>query len=243
MTQDQPVWYYTTKETGANPIGPVTPKQLRDLVRQGNVKHDTLVYGTDEKWVPAHRYSFLANELNKHTVKSPPAIKDFQPSSTPVQTRSTDAPRIPLSRSPLRRTTPKSIVDLFDWRFEKYLTPWIVRLTWLATLAMFSLWALGLLVGYVTSSIETVSVDGDDSGTGSDAVTDYDFREPDESEVSFDSPLDSQWMKWQAIRTVALLSAIVGCFFCLLWVRVLLELAIVAFNIANTLTDIEGKLT
>lgn len=39
-----------------------------------------------------------------------------------------------------------SLLDIFDWKFEKYLTPWIVRATWILCVGICALWIiLGLI--------------------------------------------------------------------------------------------------
>ncbi len=52
----------------------------------------------------------------------------------------------------------------------------------------------------------------------------------------------SDWLDGQMVRTVAFITLFIGVVVSLLWTRVVLELAIVAFNIANSLVSIDDKL-
>ena len=41
-----------------------------------------------------------------------------------------------------------SPLDIFDWRFKKYLTPWILRVSWLIVLLVAALWVLLAIVQF-----------------------------------------------------------------------------------------------
>lgn len=117
----------------------------------------------------------------------------------------------------------KSIWDLvLDWKFERYVTVMVVRVTWL-------LWVvttgLCILTIYIDAVIDL------DSGSKSRRVT----REWDEPRAVFRL---SDTAKDLIYRNIA----VAACLYALLWVRVLLESVIVIFNIATTLGRIENLL-
>ncbi len=120
-----------------------------------------------------------------------------------------------------------SPLDLLDWKFEKYLTPWIVRFTWLAVLTLAALWITLLTVSTVASLLpETDS---------SSRAIDYSFRSPQEAMPGHD------WLWFMVYRVIGFGTAIAITIIWLLWVRVLLEFAIVVFNMAKSLASIDEK--
>ena len=132
-------------------------------------------------------------------------------------------------RQHLRPAT--SWLDLFDWKFEKYLTPWIVRATWLACLVM-------VFVSVATILILTLlswAPDLDTSDGSQTPGTDYRGSE-------FRVPKPPEWLASRISKTVAGILAICSAMLGLLWIRVVLEIVIVVFNIATTLTSIDEKL-
>ncbi len=144
-----------------------------------------------------------------------------------------------ISRHSRRSTTPTSIIDFFDWKFEKYLTPWIVRATWVIALFTSALWALVMALAFL-------------GGTAVSDDTSDDTRRTSARRPSTSTPSDvgtrggssiSDWFAGQAVRTAAFITLIIGVIVGLLWTRVVLELAIVAFNIANSLVSIDDKLS
>jgi hypothetical protein len=138
-----------------------------------------------------------------------------------------------ISRHSRRSTTPTSIIDFFDWKFEKYLTPWIVRATWVIALFTSALWALVMALAFL-------------GGTAVSDDTSDDTRRTSARRLSTSTPIPISLggnRAAQAVRTVAFVTLFIGVIVGLLWTRVVLELAIVAFNIANSLVSIDDKLS
>jgi hypothetical protein len=107
-----------------------------------------------------------------------------------------------------------SILDLFDWKFEKYVTPLIVRITWiLAVASTVFILTLVLLGPEIWADIM--------AGSGS--------RRPSSKSGI---PL---WM----LKLILRIPLVVGALWALLWTRVFLELVIVIFHIANSVASIE----
>jgi hypothetical protein len=121
--------------------------------------------------------------------------------------------------------------DIFDWKFEKYLTPWIIRATWICCVAMGFIWsALIILLTLWSWAPEIVSSDAPSRPNAS-----YEVRES-----SF--PTAPDWLTSRVTATIAGISALCFVLILLLWIRVVLETAIVLFNIATTLLSIDRKL-
>ncbi len=137
-------------------------------------------------------------------------------------------PRItppPVSVLAARRTQQGSASDVlfhfFDWRFEHYLTPWIIRIMWV-------LFLVGAALSIVSFGLDAIGVEVGDVFGGRGPV---DFRpggpighrEPNGAFVF------ASRVVWFVVKCIALAML-------LLYVRVVLETLIVLFNIATTLT-------
>jgi hypothetical protein len=134
------------------------------------------------------------------------------------------------ARRTFREST--SWFDVFDWKFEKYLTPWIIRLTWIATLGVSALWIVGILILTVMSLAPEVT-----AGTASKRN-----RERGDSEIEYEiraPKVNMERMQRPIIAICSAATACIGVLIGLLWTRVILECAIVLFNMANSLTNIE----
>jgi len=129
-------------------------------------------------------------------------------------------PQFPTGQSTYRKAVSQrfessnSILDLFDWKFEKYITPLIIRITWIIVVA-------GFLCAFVFFMIgpEVWARIGSDSSSSSPGTG---FRIPD-------------WMIIIAVRVVQAMVMVIM----LLWIRVILESMIVIFNIARGISNIE----
>ena len=128
--------------------------------------------------------------------------------------------------------TSESLVDILDWRFRKYLTPWILRVTWVIVLVLAPLWILLLLVQIVGIWLPDLQWTADAGSQAADQLRRETLREP----------VLPWWFQMRVAATVWQISRIAGTAVAILWVRVVLELAIVLFNIATTLTTIEAEI-
>lgn len=128
--------------------------------------------------------------------------------------------QFPAGQSTYRKAVSKrfessnSILDVFDWKFERYVTPLIIRITWIIVVAGFLCAFVYFMIGpEVWASIGSGS-SSSTPGTG--------FRIPD-------------WMIIIAVRVVQAMTMVIM----LLWIRVILESMIVIFNIARGISNIE----
>lgn len=127
-----------------------------------------------------------------------------------------------------RRTGMEHVWWLLDLRFERYLTPWIVRFTWNAALLLglgaICLWTIGSLADLI-SSPAPASPSGGGSG----------FRfAPDFLLEVLDTRLARHALAW-CVQVIVVA-------FGLLYVRVICEAVIVLFHVSNTLTEIRKQL-
>lgn len=137
-------------------------------------------------------------------------------------------------RSAAQRTfqESKSPLDLFDWKFEKYLTPWIVRFTWVAVVVIAGLWLMFVTVSLLLTFVPDVAT----------PANDFEPSSPFSSSPQFEISLsDSPWLWLLVFRIVGGLTILFVTLIWLLWIRVLLESAIVIFNIARSLASIDEK--
>ncbi len=123
-----------------------------------------------------------------------------------------------------------SVCDIFfDFRFERYVTPHIIRLTWVVALI------LGIICAGIYS-YSALSVWLPESGRHPEAKQ----RMRVQVEIIDDilpSPRNSQkiWTSFASLLSVMFVA--IG----LLWIRVWLEMMIVIFNIALSIASIDKK--
>ena len=127
-----------------------------------------------------------------------------------------------------------SALDLLDWRFEKYLTPWIVRVTWIVVLTLSAIWLLLLTIGLAASMLPQGS---GETVTRSSSDSSYTVR-------SFGTPRSgaSAYVIRNTVAVMTYVTALFGLALFLLWVRVMLESLIVLFNIAESLNTIDSRI-
>jgi Zn-finger nucleic acid-binding protein len=130
-----------------------------------------------------------------------------------------------------------SYLDIFDWQFKKYLTPWILRVTWVLVLVAAGLWVIGNLFEIISYWLPAMEWGAEEAPAMARGIP---------REVKPAEPMLPLWL----IRLVAKFgNSVAGTLYgivkiaagaiALLLLRVVFEVAIVLFNIATTLTTIE----
>ena len=136
----------------------------------------------------------------------------------------------------------RSFWDLFDFRFEKSLTPWIVRLSWALILIVGALWIVATLVGMLWAVLPHIP-DSERFATGPQLKT----YSPAVGSITGNTPSSGTTSSLSsALRANFWLVGLTGCISLLLgvlWVRVVLESVLVLFNIAATVAQIDQKLS
>ena len=139
-----------------------------------------------------------------------------------------DGSRSRFRRSVDRRFQPAtSWLDFSDWKFEKYLTPWIVRITWILCLALTAI-AISLILRSVVVSW----------------AAETNMRLPTGRPKIFElqAPSLPGWLSSRVASTVSGFTLVFSALLTLLWTRVILEMVIVFFNVATTLTAIDKRI-
>ena len=115
--------------------------------------------------------------------------------------------------------TPKSWLALFDWRFEYYLTPWIIRFLWIAflliTAVLFLLNTFGLIAGLLPDLSSSPAQPNWGGG-----------NEPG----GFALP---SWLTVRFVKILLYVMYIIGSIIGILVTRMILEMIIVVFRIAE----------
>lgn len=247
--------------------GDYTYDQLQRLVAAGKLKRQTAVRPVGGTiWMAAESVPGLFGEFQDvhHSAQSPSASEavvavgdtsdDWQQAdeiqSQPVAFEEEDASRKSDTFRPLMVTgyrrqllafEPKSIIDLLDWRFEKYLTPWIIRIAWLAILVL-----AGTVLLYF--SVETVY-----KAVFNEPLSDH---LPGLRDILKDDPPRFRQVGGPREKVVVefrpgefvnrlvgalgkLLAVSIVAIFTVLWLRVACESVIVIFNIATSLRRLE----
>jgi|GEM_PF-6763992 len=149
------------------------------------------------------------------------------PGPTPVV-----APSPPVSSSETStaalRERPITLLDVFDLSFKRYVTPLIVKVTWVLTLFFASIW---LLIIFTVLMI--------------DLMPDTPAHMRQRPGLQFDligvlNKIDRAW--WRTlIRTVMVSTQVATVVLFVLWMRVLLESVMVVFQMAASLKSIDRK--
>jgi hypothetical protein len=224
--------------------GPLTAAQLKKLASNGTITADTLVRrGPTADWVLAERVQGLFISAGDAPPLPPPPIQPFHSTvgTSNQPSAGADKPNGPATTivefDNAIRNIWRKFVYLIDPMFERYLTPWIVRLTWLLLLV-----GSVLLVGQAGttyyrglafSSGRMANIGAVAHPLGhNEGLTDR----PSRSSGYLDSALSS--IGYMAEVLILLLAWILV----LLWARVICELAIVQFNISTRLRSIDDRL-
>lgn len=166
----------------------------------------------------------VMGDLNVNRSSQPP-----EPSQSSEQMRFDDSsePTIPLKDNSSSTFAPWRWIDnVFDFRFRRYLTPYIIRAFWILAL-------VGTLVFLVQSTLIAPFSDKPDidtlRGTAKQTVP---TAKPSELSKSFSEIL--AWVITSVLKTI-------GCILLLMFIRVAAELAIVVFNISKDLKRLENQ--
>lgn len=127
-------------------LGPLTGQQLKQLADSGTIDGGTHVSTDRERWVLAEQVQGLFALQAEATPAVEPAPREntrdldnrwaMSPDASPPHRPATARPprRTPVgrpARSPLAR-----LIDMLDFRFERYLTPELIRLFWVVSLVL-----------------------------------------------------------------------------------------------------------
>jgi hypothetical protein len=162
---------------------------------------------------------------------APPPMPDYR-SPQPAA-----AAELPSASSSVRREPPATLWDLFDFSFNRYVTPLIVKITWVLTLVLASIWLLLIAVALVMDLMP----DSQDS-TRMQRSPQFSRRfEPQFNPRSqLSERVDYAW--WRGlVRVIILVTQLTGAILFVLWMRVVLESVIVVFNMAASLRSIDRK--
>ncbi len=113
----------------------------------------------------------------------------------------------------------RSFLEFFDFRLRRYLTPWILRISWLLVMIVALIWGGIVSWAYVTSLV------GVEPTTPSPSAM---------QSVAANTPP-------ALMKTGVYLSSIAAILLTLLWIRVLFETIMLLFSIGNTLRTTAAK--
>lgn len=149
------------------------------------------------------------------------------------------SPTISASPRPLRRPfndQATSLLDLFDLSFTRYVTPLIVKITWVLALTLGAAWLVIIVFGLIASSLPVAEQsEPSQADRPSRPQPQFEFRPPEIDERIGDASFAA------AVRVVLLVTQVIGVILFLLWVRVGLEAVIVVFHMAASLRSIDDK--
>lgn len=124
-------------------------------------------------------------------------------------------------------TVSSSLLDVFDLQFNKYLTPWIIRLNWFLVVTWAVICLSLILFAMIATWIPEANVAKVDRPPGSA-----------DNDVAFRLPEMSSWLRGRLATDLYLITLAFAIVEVVLWVRMFFESRIVIFNIAMTLDSI-----
>ena len=138
-----------------------------------------------------------------------------------------------------------SIWDVFDFKFEKYLTPWIIRVTWIAALIVtgltISLYTFVLVASFVPKNSTPQTASSQEGSSASEPRSRLAIERLMPDGLSGDDRGDSN-AQTILLNVFTWVSMTIAVLVSLLWIRVLLEMMIVLFNMATSLASIDRKI-
>lgn len=231
-------WYYSNQ---GKQLGPVPTERLKQLAASGQLQPSDMVWKEGmAQWAEASHVKGLFP-----AVQAPPAAAPPPESQAPAPPWAAwngsgngptvnPAPVVNTSPSPVQskfralRKTPTSWLALFDWRFEYYLTPWIIRFFWIAFLAITVLVLLFNTLGLAWGLMPDVASTPAKSNFGGG------FHEPS-------GPALPGWLTLRFAKVVLYVISVIGSIFGVLITRVILEMMIVVFRIAEDIGLLKRK--
>ena len=241
--------------------GPFDLAALLEAARRGNIASETQLRHfthTRDQWLPANRIRPIAEVLSeRQPVAATPTPKPApQLSRTPTQPiKATNRPAEVAADLKVDVETPRSVIGrraltvpetfgaaflaLFDFRFRYFITPWIVKITWGTCVVVTLIWLVIFTIGFVIQPL----VRSAETGMGSDemVVTEGVAGSPARSRGSWEFQPPS--MVSQNLGRIIAYATMILCYgFGLLYLRVLLELAMVMFRISTDLSELKNVL-
>jgi hypothetical protein len=235
--------------------GPYSLDVLVKAATEGSIATDTeVMHGkhTGGRWILAMRIRPIASvmPLNDSSTAPPPLQPegnpqpDNSPTSIQPQSDQTSVPAVaPVAvadhstrrhrkRPPL--TVPKSLsaalLALFDFRFQYFITPWIIKIYWAFAVIMIGTGLVFSIGSYAISPIvSAVSNDTESSDQ-------YNYNSGSSRNSS---PIKMpKFVRSISAASIGVVVTLIAAVTFLLFLRVFLELAIVAFRIAEDMSDV-----
>lgn len=219
-------WYCRIADTE---YGPISSTDMRRWVQECRLSPDDYVRQEEGAWIKARDLKGLqwpSAQPVAPVSPSPPEEMAEIPWEAPA---SSVTLKLQHKAGDRLARSPSSWLALFDWRFEYYLTPWIIRALWLCFLVLavvgFCFTTIGLVWGLLPE-MSTTSAPPDFGGGG--------YTRPSD-------PLLPRWLTTRVAQVIAYVVSVIGSIIGILVTRMMLELMIVVFRIAEDIGFLKRK--
>ena len=234
--------------------GPISAQTLQQWAQEGRLSPDDLVRLDQGQWMSAKSLKGLIwPNVSPPTPPTPPPNEgvswapsnqrsDFQSETTTNDSGVEWSP--PENMEPLDfahssyRTgrklgkTPKNLFAIFDWKFEYYLTPWIIRIIWVIFVAFTILSLVVMTFGLVSSMLPDTQASSPSpsspSNWGGGHVSPRESFLPD-------------WLSYRLLKIIVYVFSVAMLIIVVLITRVVLEMMIVLFRIAEDIGVLKRK--
>jgi len=251
-------WFYARDD---QQVGPVSFDQLRQLVTTGGVRPSDHIWKEGlAAWLPASQVPGLfATAASAVGRAAPSAATPGAYSQNPVANASNPLAGVPpMGHSPVgivvnvggvasnlvRSRRPgglsiwRSVLWAIDWKFERYLTPWLIRVLWVLVLIVAFLQFLRVTTNAVLLAF--------DSTSAAEATKTAPWEFQGEGGSNRRGPRSTSSEPGFAFRATMgvfiVLTYVAQAAIAIVTLRIIFETLVVLFNMAKTLKTIEGKL-
>jgi hypothetical protein len=198
--------------------GPIDARMLQQWVQDGRLTPNDLVRKGEGQWALAKDVKGIVWPAAAPPVEMPAELAE--PAEMPWEQPNADVPPVGVSAArtfaddrPIKTKklgkAPLRWLDIFDWRFEYYLTPWIIRVLWVVFLLLIAFMIIMHTIGLATSLLET-------------------------------PPPPLYLLPW--LKILFYVRSVAGSIVSVLVVRVLLEMFLFIFHIAEDIGTLKNKL-
>lgn len=219
--------------------------EVRNIADDSQVMHDKHTGG---QWIVASRVRSIAVAMQSIQRATPPPLHNSANDAGEASRPDHDTPEVVIQTATARRARPSTLRfnvpttflgacwGLVDFRFNTFVTPWIIRVYWVFAVVVT---ALSLIFG--AASVVTFPFRSVMPGMSSSS-NDFPWSQNRRSDP--DDSFNSQWKAAEFARVIVrYMVSIVLAMITLMSVRMILEFAIVVFRIAEDVRAVRDQTT
>ena len=204
-------------------------RQQRTSTKESSVPRERSRYNKHSEVNSANVFANTSSQSSAETISSGVGVK--------LRATQPNVLGDPISLSDSWKSC-SSVVDIFDWKIRTYITPWILRFTWVGSVICGLLISLILIFSAIGVWLPADTTEAPAKLTLKQIQEKVAARAAEEPR----QPVLSPFFIIKTVKTCWSLIYLILVALAVLWIRVLLETGIILFDIAKTVTAIHGSL-